>query len=421
MFRKKMLLSLLLAFFISNFYAVTIQLIDQNKISGIEDLQTDLSYLENNETMFSYYIPDDYWNFTKSKTELAKTLKVSATKLEKLTPSTEEGKQELYLLRGLVYFYLFNLDEQAYFEKAITELNKIQKLSEPDYRYKWFLGKIYAHASKPFLAITNYQFIELSIPEAMIHPEFWEDYGEAAVFAHMPKKALYCYEQCAKTANFDVANLAVYTDLKSKIKTTTINSAINKASLYQLFNRQSGYGYLSEALGVWLPLQADWQIKMYDYENQASGIAFKSGNLETKKYNNITYTIGCFFNVNQEDVTKNLMNTAPQMQQVYDLAINKAYTVYEMKDPNRYQNIGGAHGYLVIYETDAKNRPTNSIEAPAMYPDNSDNTEVYTPLDTIYTRIPGTISYVFMLDSCEDIFETSKTDFVNFINGLIIE
>ncbi len=51
--------------------------------------------------------------------------------------------------------------------------------SRPDYRYKWFLGILYATSIKPFEAIDQFEYVESGVPEEKLHPLFWEDYAYA--------------------------------------------------------------------------------------------------------------------------------------------------------------------------------------------------------------------------------------------------
>lgn len=45
----------------------------------------------------------------------------------------------------------------------------------------------------------------------------------------------------------------------------------------------------------------------------------------------------------------------------------------------------------------------------------------YVPLSKKIRKISDNITYIFLLDSCENIHEQSKEDFVNFMSKVIIE
>ncbi len=174
-------------------------------------------------------------------------------------------------------------------------------------------------------------------------------------------------------------------------------------------------------LGIWIPAQGEWIPKFYDYKNKFSALVFQSQNIENKHGNDITFSIGVYFYINNDDLISQYASFAPQVEQVNDLDIDNRYTVFEIHNPNQYEHIGGAHGYVVIYESEQSNRTGESIERPLKINIGADGTAKYLPLQTHYYRFPGKITYVFILDSCENIFEKSKSDFVNFMQEVLIE
>jgi hypothetical protein len=398
-------------------YAIDLSLINLRNVPGISDLESDLLFVMDNEYFLRNYIPDRIWNHQYSKQELADRLKQLSANLDAIEEPTEN--QDLLLLKGLMCFYLFNLDQEGCYDKAIDFLTRIDKFPHRDYRYKWFLGTVYASSVRPFDAIEQFEYVAQKVPKEKLPPYFWEEYAYASYLAFMPRRALNCFDYYSKQGQTDLEENQLYNIIVDSFLETSVDMEIPKEDLFQIFERRTGVGYLSRPFGIWIPAKKEWILRYSDYKNQIGTIIFQSQSMEDEHGNSITFSIAAFFYVNKDDAAGRWSTIAPQVEQVRYLPVDDKFTVFEIRDPEKYDGFGGAHGYFAVYESSESGDPDNSIERPSKIYAEKGGVYQYRPKN--YMRFPGKITYVFLLDSCESIFERSKNEFVDFLENLLIE
>ncbi len=418
--RRFMLFLFLIEIFVRNIFAIGIELINIPNIPGFEEFNEEIQFIFQNEFYFDVYVPDEYWKYDSSKQDLANEVTHFAEILEGLDNSKQN--QDLALLKGLLYFYLYNLDQPGSLNKAIHQMEIIGNYSNPDYRYIWFLAAIQSASTESYKAIDNFQYIENRIPEDKIHPRFWYDYAIASSLAFMPSKALDCYEKLGKYSDYDLQNDKFYIDLRDNFIRASSDDFIDKNELFTFYNYENGPGVISRQLGIWMPLKNSWYPMLADYKNHFSAIKFSSEPIINEDtVDGISYTITTFFFHNTDSILSKFNSIAPNVEEIRNSEFDPMFTVLEISEPEKYPHMGGAHGYVVIYEKDISNSKTIDIEKPIEMEYEKDGSPKYFHLDKNYLRLDGKISYVFLLDSCEFIFEESKKDFIEFITNMVIE
>lgn len=400
-------------------HAINIRLIQIQNLPDVENLMPDLEYILNHEDHLSTFISDEYWDYDTTKEQLTGRLIEIVTTLEQYGNTGEN--QDQTLLKGLIYSYLYNLDVQEYYPRAIEELKKIENYSYKDYRYRWFLGTIYAKSVKPYEAIEQFEFVESRVPEDKLHPLFWADYAEALTFAFMQRKSLETFEKYALYGNIDLDDNWFYQGIKEKEVQTTADMEISSDELYQLLEREKGLGYLCRALNIWIPAKGEWTPSLYGYSNHVAALSYKSQDIEDEKGDTITYSIVNMMYINRADVMEHYLSLAPDVKILENHEFDAKFTVLEIKDPEQYKHIGGAHGLVVLYEPETDERTGDLVEQPSRIRTRPGSGASYMAFQPVHRRIPEKISYAFLLDSCENIFEESKADFIEFMDKVIIE
>ena len=418
MIKKQLLLTLIILHFsTTTAYSINIRLIQIQNLPEVENLMPDLDYVLEHESILKVFIPDEYWEYDLSKQELAEKVIEIVQKLDSYDDADEN--QDLTLLKGLLSYYLFNLDQKGYYNRAIEELEKIDNYPNRDYRYKWFLGVVYSKSIQPFEAIEQFEFVETRVPEDQLHPLFWADYAEALSFAFMQRKSIEAFEKFSKYGSVNLQSNSMYQSLKEKMTEPAVEMEIKSDDFFQFFERESGLGYLCRPFGIWIPAQGNWTPRLFDYSKHFSGIMYKSQDIEDESGETITYSIASFLFADKDDVMEQFKAMAPIVDVIEDPAFDSRYTVLEIRNPEQYKHIGGAHGYVLIYEPEMGESTGESMEQPSKI--NTGTGTSYLPFQTIYTRVPGKLSYVFLMDSCENIFEESRADFITFMEKVIIE
>ncbi len=409
-------------------YSIGLWMINTGNLPNLSRYEELLDFAGQNEQYISSFIPDEYWKSTYSRKQFTDKL---VTLYELLCQeSNDPDNQDLWLLKGLVCHYLYNLDQLQYGQTAISNYNNVSDLPGHDYRFKWMLGIHYAKAARPFEAIEQFSFVADRIAEDQLHPLFWKDFGYAAFLALMPAKAMNYFELAAKYGKQKLEDNSIYENIKENIIAPPVGEAINKEDLYKAYERKEGLGLLSRALGIWIPIEKSWKLTMKDYTDNKSLLFITPDSIKSKGGQEVSYTIALFFIANDGQIEDEWMKSYPDYQLTDDLELAGNYRVYEYKDPNVYANMGGSHGYVAFSASSYPSRPGESIEAPSKFywpetkkivSSNDSGSGSYIPLNKEFSRLRGSLHYVFLLDTSNLIFEESKQEFIRFLKGVIIE
>lgn len=416
----KYLFFILLIFINTYTYSINLSLIKLTNINGINEVEKDILFLINNGRHLDNYIPDKYWDFKYTKQEYTEIMIRIIDSLHSL--DQDKNNQDYYLLMGLLYFYLYNLDYPNSYDRAMENLSIISDFEQKDYRYKWFSGIINAKAAKSYLAIRDFEYITERVPEESLYPMFWGDYGFSALMAFMPGRSMEYFEKQAEFGDKDLADISIYQGISNSFVEGDLDHDIEYKDLYRLLKRENGLGFISYPFGIWIPTLGEWNVRQLDYKNRFSAIVFGSQKINDGSGNDITYSIGTYIYVDDDNdhITKQL-DEFPKKIEIEMPGISDIFTIYEVWDPDLYSHIGGAHGFVAFYKSDAGIATNQEIEQASKINTGSTNGETYIPFSNKIMRISDNITYIFLLDSCENIYEQSKKDFVNFMSKVLIE
>jgi tetratricopeptide (TPR) repeat protein len=310
--RKLLLYIIIIAAFGHSCFAIDMRLINLNNVPGIEKLEDDLLFVINHEYLLHSYIPDELWAHSLSKQDLTDRLIKLSTDLEAFDETIEN--QDLLLLKGLICYYLFNLDQQGHYDKAVEYWERIDSYSSPDYRYKWFSGILYATSIKPIEAIDQFEYVESRVPEEKLHPFFWEDYAYASFLAFMPGRAIDCFDKFSQYEGVNLENNSLYRSLKESFVVPAPDMEIPEEELFQIFERRTGVGFLSRPMGIWIPAQREWIPQFGGYYNNFGALGFQSQGIEDEQGNSITYSIAVYFHINDDDAVSKYTSLAPNVK-----------------------------------------------------------------------------------------------------------
>src|ERR1700743_540123 len=102
--------------------------IDFSQIKYPANLQGQIDFLKSHEYIYNRWVHD--WNADIPKQKVIDNLTGLSIELNKLT-----GKNaETYLLLGDIAHYLYNMEVEEYYQKAIDNYNLAKSLSPKDYR-----------------------------------------------------------------------------------------------------------------------------------------------------------------------------------------------------------------------------------------------------------------------------------------------
>jgi len=394
--------------------------IDISKITKDAKLITDFNYIKDDKKYFDHWTHD--WRYDVPKQELVKELKDSYS----VFLSIPNKNEELYLLLGDIGDYLFNLDENPFFDTAVNNYELAIKSNPKDYRPYWFLGNNYALSNNSVKAIDNYLKAESLLPNNA-PVDFWNDYAFSAAMANMPS---HCFFAMDKVKSITGREGSFEIQLGQSIYKRMIN--VNKDSTYSgkdIWTARKGekLAIVSRPLGIRLLIDSIWKMGGYDYANHKSMYFMKPLPIKNKNGMEIKYTIAILMKtVSDTDKLDDYVNTfVSKYSHKTRILFSKKYDrmiAYEIIDKTMYPNVGGMHGYMIGIEREAPKYPGLLLEDPAAIPNNnSGQMQVYRAQGS-KKRFEGKIFYLIMLDTCEDIYEQSLSVFKTvFDNQIIIE
>ena len=413
---KKRFFIFVLFFTFCKIFCFDIQYIDTSKIKKVQKYADELDFLYKNAPFLSGFIPDEYWKAPISKAEYREKLKGI---LKILSEYPENKNQEYLLLKAYVCEALYHLDADDSYEETVRAYNAIDKLKDKDYRYKWFSGLFYAHAGRPFEAIKQFEYILERIPREKLHPDFIADYAYAELLALMPKRAisdlLYYYD----ATGLDPAKDKLLLNLQGNF----IDYKDGDVPFTEVFlpvERESGKGFFSRLLGLWIPLASDDQPRFSNLSDGNISIKIRVP-IKAAQYSGSTYSIMiASFLSNDKKVTR-FIESLPNRKKI-TLAVSDQYEIYEYSNTQEYIRFGGMHGLLAIVRAPYDRALETEIEAPLKAGSSGDAQGFHVlPFKKEYNRYKGELIHIILLDSAESFYKESVSRYIDLLNNMQIK
>ena len=408
--------SLLLS--VSKLYG-NINYIDFNKIENHEKYESYFSFIKNNVEYYDHWAPE--WKYDKNKNELILKLKDAY-----LTFSSIPRKDvELYLLKGEIAHYLYNLDVASYFDSAVNNFTEAIKINPQDFRATWFLANHYALGNEQEKSIDF--FFKAQDMRPLVKPgDFWEEYAFAMAVAQMPSHTMFAIDKIRSvTGKESYFEANVWPAIYSQMKTLEKDSSYKKEEIWNAVNGEMAT-FFSRPLGIKLLVDTSWNLTIYDYSNHQGAFIIDPPSLRSKKSAEIGYTIAIMMSVADSD--QKLENYIDKFGKKYSdkkriTTFNKydKMIAYEIHDKTMYANAGGGHMVMIAIERDMPKYPGLLIENPVTLDKDQEKGKVsYYTASNFKNRFKSKIFYLLLLDTCEDIYSQSFSIFKTLFDKQII-
>lgn len=112
-------------------------------------------------------------------------------------------------------------------------------------------------------------------------------------------------------------------------------------------------------------------------------------------------------NESLDDYLNNIVSKYPIKTKISFSDKYEKTIAYEIIDKTMYQDVGGGHMYMIGIERTAPKYPGLLLENPVTLPKGSSDNISYYKASNSKNRFSGSIFYLVMLDSSEDINEQS--------------
>jgi tetratricopeptide (TPR) repeat protein len=400
--------------------SANVQFIDGTKIGTDSQVESALTYLKDNQQYYDHW--SNEWHYDTPKQVYIDKLRHTYA----LFASMATKNVELDLVLGDISQYLYNLDDTAFYRKAVSHYQAAIDAHPNDYRGYWFLGHHYALSNAPTLAMEHFTKAQELLPTDQPY-EFWEDYAWASAVTNMPSHCIFAMDKVKRILGKEGSVEAqLGKTIRNRIEPVDRTKSYKKESIWTAAQGDK-IEFTCRPLGIKIRIDPTWNASVYDYDNGQCACIINPPALKSKKGKEINYTLAILMkaasaNDNLESylnvlLSKDLRKTKIPFSDKYD-----AMVAYEIIDKTIYPDMGGGHLYLIGIERNAPDYPGLLLESPVTLPQGSAGQISYYRPSNSKDRFKGKLFYAIMLDSCEDINEPSLAVLRTlFTEQLIIE
>jgi hypothetical protein len=335
---------------------------------------------------------------------------------------------DLLLLQALLKSCLYNCNLDAYHDKVVADLQSIKKRYPKDYRAYWMLANHYGFSDDPYSAMREYDVLFSQVLQGKGSQPILADYLAANFYTYMFARCKAIIDDIAVQGKIkDVPNTFwMYRALLDQLKSPPVDSFVPKEMLFTAQARAEEVGFLSRALGIWIPVKSTWKTEALGLTSQGIGNFTIRYPVKSAKGGMITTSINVVFQANPKQGYEEFMNKLAELptkkQENSQLKSPWPATVIEYWDSKSFTSFGGGHGIMVFVKRAAPAIKSIAIEAPAKLPSKDQSGKVtYAVLGEGYTRFDGDIYYAFILDCADQAFQASKTEFFGFLDRVLLD
>jgi hypothetical protein len=354
------------------------------------------------------------WPYPVAKDSLINELKASLAIVEPLRADALESN----LLLGEIAHYLYNLDQQMYYDTAEAYYLKAIKVADKDCRGHWFLGYFYAQADE---IVKGAQHLETAreMVDSETPIEFWQEYAWGMLLADKPSHERMALDNFLHGGGSSLLAQTMDSSLRSNVRPADPDSVYTPKELWERDGAGVLDGFISRPLGIRLKVDSSWNMHVQGYKNRLSVFVMKPGTLTSAKGATIGYTIGMVVKVaGKEETLEQFMATMMKGSGTKDasFAFSGLYShgmSYTYQDKGVYADRGGAHIHFIGIERDCPEYPGLALEQQEQTEElkGKPGELQFMKMNFVRNRFPGRIFYFFILDTCEDIYQVSWNTF----------
>jgi len=367
------------------------------------------------------------WRHAMPKEEAVKLAERSMRKINDLI-SGGQPSGELLLLKGLTAHYAYNLDLQIYFDIAVDSLEKAGRALPGDCRPLWFLGSHYSLAADAEKGVPLLQQAAKQCGKEL-PLAFWEDYAYVTVIAAMPATGKYALDQ-VKTRNSGAltGRMKVVEEGAGKRLEEPVPGKEYEPSEIWRFNRKGSTVRLVNSMyGLMVELPDGWRVAPFGVRKGGSGIG-----IELPKKGKWPPPLEVVVSVSPaapetapEKVLRSFLAKAAGPKTAFAGATGPAMTGagdliwLESRRKKGSRILAG-----IIRHREAA-YPGMLFESPHNLPEQEGQSSpgrsaYYTPVKQ-FTRLPGDLDYLIMIEGAPSAFDKSRTDLELLMRNVVME
>lgn len=397
-----------------------IKFVDFKKIDPSGQYMSQQKFLLDNLPYYDHWSPD--WRYNISRDSLIRELKGCLFLFAPLKMNVFETD----LLLGEIAHYLYNLNQQPYYDTAEAYYLKAITADDRDCRGYWFLGYHYALSDEVGKGVLWFNRA-LQRVNGGTGNEFWQEYAFAMMLAGMPSHCKYGLDNFKRHGGTSVLAMMMDSSLQAKIIPTDPDISYSAKALWQSVRMGKEVKFISRPLGIKFEVDSNWMMQFGGYAKRLSTISMQSTLITSSKGARVGYSIGLVVRVagneeKLEDFMASLMKLGGTRDSVFPFSdIYPAGLSYTLKGNGIYSDRGGAHIHYIGIERPSPTYPGLSLEDQAEEIHGEPGKLEIHSLNLFRTRFPERVFYFLILDTCEDIHEESWNTFRRFIKGMRLD
>lgn len=427
---KKILLFILMLILTFSAYSHSIAC-KEKKLPSKKEFKSKYELFLENEEYAEYWTMN--WTYEKSKDQVAQELSDFDTYLSSLKTKNYETS----LLHLIVKTYLYNLDEMSY-DEIVDYGNALKKKYPREYRTWWIMGSFYASSS---ISIETYPEFEtaakmrggLDKKDQWLVP-FLIDYIGACNMAGMKIHARQGLNYLCQYTDSKAEDYVLYPLLYSEQTESSLDGTYDMYNTWYFTQIGDAYRIDSTLLGLSIPVQGNWSLRINGYENNRSFISIQSDPMKISqdKQTSVSFSIFAFAGIERSEVDMYASSSA----QSNNSSITKKETVsvkgikadsYTFENPQIYNDEReGMKGIILVFSVPYNEFSGLNIERPVDYStmsasEPSEDGMSYFRLKPKLDRLEGDIHFFIILDACNACFDEAKAWMDSILDGCIFE
>ncbi len=388
--------------------------IDSSKLPSDERVRTAYSDAFSVEQYSRGWTND--WKYEIPKDKVISTLKASLHTLMS-TQANAPQNEELLVLTGLVARLAYNVDIDEAYDIALKSFDSAHRLIPGDYRPEWFAGIHRCQASDIKAGMEQLLAVEDRIPWRQLPVDFWDDYITCSTVSLMPAHTMravsYVVQLGADRSGYNFAMEVA----QKRYKITHADGTYPSSETWRAETHKDVVHFTNQVCGIGFSSRPDWHLSLGDVTNGAC-----ASNIEGDSYSgpsgNSTPNILVLAKVAQAgQALEDFVRLALGGRFVHATVTKASFCptdgclAYEVVDQDVYQDRGGEHLLVVAFANPAPEVPGLLFEKPDEPPKASAGGVHYYHPDERWSRLPGTLYSLVLLDSNGEIYKKAMGDF----------
>ena len=324
------------------------------------------------------------------------------------------------------------------YDEIVDYGNALKKKYPREYRTWWIMGSFYASSS---ISIETYPEFEtaakmrggLDKKDQWLVP-FLIDYIGACNMAGMKIHARQGLNYLCQYTDSKAEDYVLYPLLYSEQTESSLDGTYDMYNTWYFTQIGDAYRIDSTLLGLSIPVQGNWSLRINGYENNRSFISIQSDTMKISqdKQTSVSFSIFAFAGIERSEVDMYASSSA----QSNNSSITKKETVsvkgikadsYTFENPQIYNDEReGMKGIILVFSVPYNEFSGLNIERPVDYStmsasEPSEDGMSYFRLKPKLDRLEGDIHFFIILDACNACFDEAKAWMDSILDGCIFE